>query len=141
MVAVAVGVVVGVGVGVVMSSLDDLKAKVVELQALEKEATLGPWFATPDAMTGADRAMIRPHGPYSQPTFMSMGRSLDDSEPDADLIAGLRNAAPQLLQAFLLMAEVVEAARARHEVWTRETYVGIDNAIKALDEFLEKEQS
>lgn len=34
-----------------------------------------------------------------------------------------------------LMEDVVQAARSRHEVWTRETYIGINDALNALDTY------
>ena len=96
------------------------------LRELEASATPGPWFCE-----GFDR--------YNQPVVRNDSlellscwhHSVESIEREAiencRLVAAMRNALPALLR-------VADAAKARFEVWTPETYQELKEALGALEE-------
>lgn len=99
-------------------SCDGLERKMIDhmkLRELAAKATPIPWYFTADAMTGADKAMIRCGSPYAKPLAMSH-ESLGKAEVDFEYIVAACNALPALLdenEALLARAEAAEAKVAR----------------------------
>ena len=86
------------------------------LRELEAKATPGPWFWD-------TRISLRPFTACVDSGYAD----LPHKEADGALIAAMRNAMPALLR-------VADAAKARFEVWTPETYQELKEALEALEE-------
>jgi len=102
------------------------------LRELEAKATPGPWRGVMRMVEIEDEA--RPDICTCNTAFFDQWRNdtkwdRPDTEAiaNAALIAAMRNAMPALLR-------VADAAKARFEVWTPETYQELKEALEALEE-------
>lgn len=124
-------------------NIEDLKAKVKELQGLEKKTTSGPWIVSrTDHQDGENAEFLYIKTPLGDSEYCPMWECELKGSPahiravnDISFVTDLRTTAPQLLQVFLLMAEVVEAANAHPNK------PDLYNALKALDEHLNGQSS
>ena len=67
---------------------------------------------------------------------------LPENAPDVGAVLVLRHEiAIELVRELGAARRVVEAARARFEVWTRDTYVELDEALKAYDAIVKGEET
>lgn len=127
-----------------MGKLEDLKAKVLALQEWERKATPGIWRRVPPDEHIKKEYISREIGCKDVPpekfyvAVFGMKKEPQARDiADCALIVDMRNAAPQLLQAFLLMAEVVTNSKwALTDGFEEEGQAKLINALKALDGFL-----
>ena len=95
------------------------------LRELEAKATPGPWGQN---IAAVNRDWLK--GTLQEAVVDASGAPVAvfaENYANAALIAAMRNAMPALLR-------VADAAKARFEVWTPETYQELKEALEALEE-------
>lgn len=107
-----------------MTNPDPPRSWLSELEEAEKKATPGPWVSRQPIGMGANTCIYsgseKEAGAYA------------DWSPIAERVTGDANTQFILLSRNRLPAllKIARAALARHQVWTRETYVQMDEALR-----------